>query len=130
MPFAAVVFGDVVLNVDNDKCFVVHHLLNYKTTWIEIAIESAIGGGELQDAVVRVCYTTGIVLLVTIVPNHLLTLGIRQHLHRATQHHTFETFSITEIDRGLGVNIVVSHAEGEGVGGEIERLNALADSRR
>ena len=67
-----IVFGDVVLDVDNDKCFIVHYLLNYKTTGIEITIETTIGGGELQDAVVRVGYTTGIVLLVAIAPDHLL----------------------------------------------------------
>ena len=68
----AVVFGDVVLYVDNDKCFVAHHLLNYKTTWIKIAIESTIGGGELQDAVIRVGDAAGVVLLITIAPDHLL----------------------------------------------------------
>ncbi len=31
----------------NDKCFIAHHLFNHKTTWIKIAIESTIGGGEL-----------------------------------------------------------------------------------
>ena len=61
----------------------VHHLLNHKTTWIEITIETTIGGGELQNAVVRVGYTTGIVLLVAIAPNHLLALSIRQYLHCA-----------------------------------------------
>ena len=48
-----------------------HHLLNYKTAGIKIAIETTIGGGKLQNAVVRVGYTTGIVLLVAITPNHL-----------------------------------------------------------
>ena len=104
-----IVFGDVVLDVDNDKCFIVHHLLNYKTTWIEIAIETAIGGGELQHAVVGIGNAARIVLLVAITPNHLLTLGIRQYLHRTTQHHAFETFGIAEIDRGLGVSLVLSH---------------------
>ena len=85
------------------------HLLNYKTTWIKIAIETAIGGGELQDAIVRVGHTTGIVLLVAITPNHLLALGIRQYLHRTAQHHALETLSIAEIDRGLGVSLVLSH---------------------
>ena len=42
-----IVFGDIILNVDNDKCFIIHHLLNHKTAWIEIAIESTIGGGKL-----------------------------------------------------------------------------------
>ena len=32
-------------------------LLNNKATWIKIAIEATIGGGELQHAVVRVGYT-------------------------------------------------------------------------
>ena len=104
-----IVFGDVVLDVDNDKCFIVHYLLNYKTTGIEITIETTIGGGELQNAVVGVSHATWVVLLVAITPNHLLTLGIRQYLHSTTQHHTFETFGIAEINRGLGVSLVLSH---------------------
>ena len=54
----SIVLGDVILYVDNDKCFIVHHLLNHKTAWIEITIETAVGGGELQNAVVRVGYTS------------------------------------------------------------------------
>ena len=84
-------------------------LFNHKTAGIEIAVETAVGGGELQDAIVRVGYTTGIVLLIAIAPDHLLALGIRQYLHCTTQHHTLETFSIAEIDRGLGVSLVLSH---------------------
>ena len=72
---------------------------NHKTARIKIAIETTIGGGELQDAVVRVGDATRVVLLIAFVPDHLLALGIRQYLHRTTQHHTFETFSVTEIDR-------------------------------
>ena len=124
----AVVFGNIILNVDNDKCFIVLHLLNHKTTWIEITVEAAVSGGELQDAVVRVGNATWVVLLVAIAPNHLLALGIRQYLHRAAQHHTLEALGIAEIDRGLGVGLIVSHTEGEGVCGKIERLDALADS--
>ena len=87
-------FGDVVLDVNNDKCFIVHHLLNYKTTWIKIAIETTIGGGELQNTIVRVGDATWIVLLIAVAPNHLLRGSIRQYLHRTAQHHTFETLGI------------------------------------
>ena len=47
-------------------------LFNHKTTWIKIAIEAAVSGGELQNAVVRIGDTAGIVLLVALVPNHFL----------------------------------------------------------
>ena len=73
-------------------------LLNHETTRIEIAVEATIGGGELQHAVVGVGYTTGIVLLVAIVPDHLFRGGIRQYLHRTPQHHALEAFRIAEID--------------------------------
>ena len=121
-----IVLGDVVLDVNNDKCFIAHHLLNYKTTGIEIAIESAVGGGKFEYAIVRVGYTAGVVLLVAVAPDHLLRSRVSQHLHCATQHHTFETFGIAEIDAGLGVSLVLSHTYGECVGGEIERLDPLA----
>ena len=65
-----IVFGDIILNVDNDKCFFVPYLFNYKTTWIKITIETAIGGGELQHAVVGIGHAAGVVLLVAIAPNH------------------------------------------------------------
>ena len=103
------VLGDVVLNVVIAKCFVVHHLLNYKTTWIEIAIETAVGGGELQDAVVGVGDAARVILLVAIVPDHFFRGSIHQHLHRAPQHHSLEAFGIAEIDAGLGVGLVLSH---------------------
>ena len=68
----AIMLGDVVLDVDNDKCFIIHHLLNHKTTWIEITIETTIGGGEFEYAVVRVGHAAGVVLLIAIAPDHLL----------------------------------------------------------
>ena len=88
----AVVLGDVVLNVDNDKCFRLHTLKD-KTTWIKVAVETAIEGGELQHAVVGIGYARRIVLLVALTPNHLLALSVCQHLHCATKHHTLETFA-------------------------------------
>ena len=83
--------------------------LNDETTWIEIAIETAVGGGELQDAVVGICHAAWVVLRVSITLNHLFALGIRQHLHLAAQHHSLETFGIAEIDAGLGIGFVVGH---------------------
>ena len=62
------------------SCFI--FLFNHEATWIEITVETAIGGGELQHAVVRVGNTTGIVLLVAIVPDHLFRGGVCQYLHR------------------------------------------------
>ena len=82
---------------------------NNKTTWIKIAVETAIGSSELQDTVVRIGDTAGVVLLVAVAPDHLLLGSIRQHLHCAAQHHALETFCIAEIDAGLGVGLVVSH---------------------
>ena len=121
----SMVLGDVVLNVVIAKCFVVHHLLNYKTTWIEIAIETAVGGGELQDAVVGVCHAAWVVLRISIPPNHLFALGIGQHLHRAPQHHSLETFGIAEIDAGLGVGLVVGHTYRKCVGRKVEGFDTL-----
>ena len=80
--------------------------LNYETTWIEIAIETAVGGGELQDAVVGVCHAAWVVLRISIPPNHLFALGVSQHLHRASQQHTFEAFGIAEIDAGLRIGLL------------------------
>ena len=41
-----------------------------------------------------------------------------------------EAILVAEIDTGLGVRFVVRHAQREGVGGEIEHLDALTDTRR
>ena len=57
-------------------------LLNYETTWIEIAVETAIGGGKLQHAVVGIGNAARIVLCVAIVPDHLVRGGVCQYLHR------------------------------------------------
>ena len=84
-------------------------LLNHETTRIEIAVEATIDGGKFQHAVVGVGYTTGIVLLVAIVPDHLFRGGIRQYLHRASEHYTLEAFGIAEIDACLGIGLVLSH---------------------
>ena len=40
-----------IIDAKWSKC---HHLLNYKTAWIKIAIETTIGGGEFEYAIVRV----------------------------------------------------------------------------
>ena len=101
--------------------------LQDKTPRIEITIETAIGGGELQDAIVGVGDVAGIVLDVAVAPNHLLAFGIGQHLHRAAQHHAYEAFCIAEIDTRLGVGLVVGHTQRESVGGEIEHLNAFTN---
>ena len=45
-------------------------LFNDETPWIKVAVEAAIGGGELQHAVVRVAHTAGVVLLIALVPDH------------------------------------------------------------
>ena len=45
-------------------------LLNYETTWIKIAVETAIGGYELQHAVVGIGNAARIVLCVAIAPDH------------------------------------------------------------
>ena len=87
------------------------HILKNKTTWIKIAIEAAIGGGELQNAIVGIGYTAWVILLVALAPDHLLAPGIRQHLHCATKHHTLKTLGIAEIDAGLGIGLVVSHTQ-------------------
>ena len=64
------------IRTDNGPEFIseksVGHLINHKTSRIEIAVEAAVGGGELQDAVVRVGDTAGIVFRVTVAPDHLL----------------------------------------------------------
>jgi len=52
------------------SCFI--FLFNHETTWIEIAVETTVDGGELQHAVVGIGYTARIVLLVAIAPDHLL----------------------------------------------------------
>ena len=105
--------------------FVFFILFNHETTWIEIAIETAVGGGELQDAVVRVGHTAGIVLCVAIVPDHLFRGCIRQYLHRAPQHHSLEAFGIAEIDAGLGVGLVLSHTYRKCVGCKVEGFDTL-----
>ena len=65
-------------------------LLNYETSWIEITVETAVGGGELQHAVVRVSDTSRVVLLVAIVPDHFFRSGISQYLHRTSEHHALK----------------------------------------
>ena len=84
-------------------------LLNYETTWIEIAVETTVDGGELQHAIVRVCDAAGIVLCVAIAPDHLFRGGIRQYLHRTSEHHALEALGIAEIDACLGIGLVLSH---------------------
>lgn len=126
----SIVFGDVVLNVDNDKCLAAHCLLNHKTTGIEITVETAIGGGELQDAVVRVGDAARVVLLVAVAPDLLFRGSVRQYFHRTAQHHALEALSVTEIDTGFGVGLIVDYTQGEGIGGKIEYFNAVADARR
>ena len=101
-------------------------LLNNKATWIKIAIEAAIGGGELQNAIVGIGYAPRVVLLVALAPNHLLALGIGQHLHRATKHHALETLGIAEIDAGLGIGLIVRYTQREGVCGKIKDFDALS----
>ena len=64
------------------SCFI--FLFNHEATWIEITVETAIGGGELQHAVIGIGNAARIVLLVAIVPDHFFRGGIRQHLHRAS----------------------------------------------
>ena len=85
-------------------------LLNYETTWIKIAVETAVGGGELQDAVVGIGNAAKIVLCVAIAPDHFFRGGIRQHLHRTSGHHALEAFGIAEIDACLGIGLVLSYA--------------------
>ena len=104
-------------------------LLNNKATWIKIAIEAAIGGGELQNAIVGIGYAPRVVLLVALAPNHLLALGICQDFHCATKHHTLETLGIAEIDASLWIGFVVGHAQREGVGGKIKDFDAFAFTR-
>ena len=101
-------------------------LLNYKTTWIKIAIETTIGGGEFKNAIVGVGYARRVVLLVALAPNHLLALGVCQHLHRATQHHALETLGIAEVDAGLGIGLIVGYTQREGVCGKIKDFDALS----
>ena len=86
-------------------------LLNEETAGIEVAVETAVGGGELQYAVIRVGHAARIIFCVTLAPNHLLALGVCQYLHRATQHHALETLGIAEIDAGLGIGLVVGHTQ-------------------
>ena len=86
-------------------------LFYHKTSGIEIAVEAAVGGGELEHTVVGVGDAAGVILLVTVTPDHLLRSGVRQHLHRASQHHPLEAIGIAEVDAGLGIRLVVSHAE-------------------
>ena len=86
-------------------------LFYHKTAGIEIAVEAAVGGGEFQDTVVGVGDAAGIVFRVAVSPDHLLGGGICQHLHRAAQHHALEALGIAEVYSGLGIRLVVSHAE-------------------
>ena len=102
----SIVFGDVVLNVDNDKCLGAHCLLNHKTARVEITVEAAVGGSEFEDAVVRVGDAAGIVLRVTLAPNHFLRGGIRQYLHSASEHHALKSLGIAKIDACLRVCFV------------------------
>ena len=83
--------------------------VNQKTAGIKIAVEAAIDRCELQNAVVWISYPAGIVLCVTLAPNHFFRSGIRQYLHRASEHHALETFGIAEIDACLGISLVLSH---------------------
>ncbi len=81
-------------------CFTLRHILlshiclKNKATWIEITVETAIGGGELQNAIVGVGYAARIILLVSLAPNHLFARSICQNLHRSAKHHTLETVGI------------------------------------
>ena len=104
-------------------------LFNHETTWIKVAVETAIGGGELQDAVIRIGHTARIILCIALTPNYLLALGICQDFHCATKHHTFKPFYIAEVDAGLGIRFVVGHTQREGVSGKIERRDALTLAR-
>ena len=88
--------------------FLFHHSTN-ETAGIKIAVETSAGGGELQDAVVRVGHTARVVLLITLAPDHLFRGGIRQYLHRTSEHHALEAFGIAEINAGLGISLVLSH---------------------
>ena len=84
-------------------------LFNDETPWIKVAVETAIDGGELQHAIVRVAHTAGVVLLIALVPDHFFRSGISQHLHRTSKHHAFKPFGIAKIDASLRVNLVLSH---------------------
>ena len=84
-------------------------LLNYETPWIKIAVETAIDSCEFQHTVVWISYTGGLVLCVTLAPNHFFRSGISQHLHRTSEHHALKSFGIAKIDASLRVSLVLSH---------------------
>ena len=100
-------------------------LVNQETAGIKIAVEAAIDRCELQHTVVGIGYPAGIVLCVTLAPDHLLRCGIGQHLHRASEHHALESSGIAKIDASLRVGLVLSHTYGEGVGREVEGFDSL-----
>ena len=101
-------------------------LFNHKTSWIEITVKTAVCGGEFEDTIVGVGDATGVILLVTVSPNHLLRGSVHQHLHRSSQHHTLEAVCITEVNTGFWVGFVMGYAQGESICGEIENLDTLA----
>ena len=100
-------------------------LVNQETAGIKIAVEAAIDRCELQHTVVRISYTGGIVLCVTLAPNHFLRSRVSQYLHRASEHHALKAFGIAKIDASLRVGLVLSHTYGEGVGRKVEGFDAL-----
>ena len=85
-------------------------LFDYKTAGIEIAVETAVGGSELEDTVVGIGDAAGIVFHVTVAPYHLLALGIGQHLHCTAQHNALKALGVAEVDAGLGIRLVMGYA--------------------
>ena len=101
-------------------------LFYYETTGIEVTVETAFGGSELQDAIVGIGHSARIILSISLTPYHILALLVGQNLHGTFQHYGAEVTLVTQIDGRFRVCPVMSHTNREGIGGEIEHLYALA----
>ena len=101
-------------------------LLYDETTGIEVTVEAALCGRELQNTIVGVGDSTGIVLCISLTPYHILALLVGQNLHGTFQHYGTEVILVTQIDGSFRVCPVMSHTNREGISGEIEHLYALA----
>lgn len=91
-----------------------------------VAVEPAGACREAQYTIVRVGHAAGIIFRVALSPYHLLRGGIGQHLHRTAQHHAPEEAVVAEVDTGTFVLAELRHAQGRGVGREVEGPDAFA----